>query len=617
MIADEDNEEERSSALPPADEGLDALLDFIRKSRGFDFGGYKRTSLARRIRRRVQATGTSGFTAYRDYLEGHAAAEFPLLFDLLLINVTGFFRDPPAWHALASRLPTIMDTTSDAPIRVWSAGCSSGEEPYTVVMILAEALGAEAFTRRVKIYATDIDEDALMEARRGAYTDKAVEGVPPALLEKYFTRSGAHHVFHRDLRRAVIFGRHDLVHDAPIPRIDVLVCRNSLMYFNAETQSRILQRLRFALNPRGLLFLGKAEMLLTHPELFSPVDMKLRLFGRAGGGRRERPADARAPISQSTTTEAGARLHEAAFDGSSVAQLVVDAGGALVLANRRATALFGIGVSDLGRAFDEVELAYRPAELLACIDKVRTERRAFQLREVERVVASGDPTVLDIELSPLVAENGAFLGTQLSFVDVTQTQQLQKELRAVERELEAAHAQLQVASEELETTNEELQSTNEELETMNDELQSTNAELETMNEELQSTNAELQTINDELRQRGLELDEVHAYHDAVLGSLGSGIAVLDRELRVRTWNPRMEDLMGAVAEEALGKSFTELDVDLPVARFDAALRRCLTNGEGADEEMDHPSRRVQCRLKVMPLRRDVDGGLVITVEEVR
>src|SRR5262249_14024338 len=165
-------------------------------------------------------------------------------------------------------------------IRVWSAGCASGEEAYTIAVVLLEALGEEEFKRRVKIYATDVDEEALVEARAAVYAPKAVEEMPAELIERYFTEKGREFAFRQDLRRSVIFGRNELVQDAPIPRIDLLVCRNVLMYFTVEAQTRILSQLNFALRDRGFLFLGKSEMLVRHSDYFSPVDVKWRVFKR-------------------------------------------------------------------------------------------------------------------------------------------------------------------------------------------------------------------------------------------------------------------------------------------------------------------------------------------------
>lgn len=266
------------------DESFEALLRYMRDSRGFDFTGYKRTTLMRRVQHRMTQVGHGAFDEYLDLLQA-SSEEFSALFNTILINVTAFFRDPDAWEYVATDvIPHILaEHGPNDPIRVWSAGCASGQEAYTLAMLLAETLGPEAFRRRVKIYATDVDEDALMSARAASYEPKAVESVPPALLTKYFEQLNGRYVFHKDLRRAVIFGRNDLVKDAPISRVDLLVCRNTLMYMNSETQRNVLARLHFALAAKGMLFLGHAEMLLSHGDTFAPLNLKHRIFRKAPG----------------------------------------------------------------------------------------------------------------------------------------------------------------------------------------------------------------------------------------------------------------------------------------------------------------------------------------------
>src|SRR5262249_59110967 len=199
---------------------FDDLLTYLRRNRGFDFSGYKRTSLERRIRKRMEAVGIGTFSDYVDYLEGHPD-EFVHLFNTILINVTSFFRDPQVWEYLGSEVvPRIVAAKRDSePLRVWSAGCASGAEAYTLGIILAEALGLDAFRERVKIYGTDIDNDALNQARQAAYSDKDLEEIPKDLQEKYFEFVGNRRMFRKDLRRNGIFGLHDLMQDAPISRL--------------------------------------------------------------------------------------------------------------------------------------------------------------------------------------------------------------------------------------------------------------------------------------------------------------------------------------------------------------------------------------------------------------
>jgi two-component system CheB/CheR fusion protein len=265
----------------PTDPTFEALLVYIKESRGFDFTGYKRSSVMRRVTRRMNQVGIADYHDYLDYLQVHPD-EFTTLFNTILINVTGFFRDAEAWEHLAGEIvPQLIESKpAGEPVRIWSAGCASGEEAYTLAMMLAELMGVDAFRDRVKIYATDVDEEQLNEARQASYTEQQIEAVPAGLRERYFEGNNGRHTFRKDLRRSVIFGRNDLVQDAPISRIDLLVCRNTLMYFNAETQSRILTRFHFALADGGVLFLGKAEMLLSHGNLFSPADLKRRIFRR-------------------------------------------------------------------------------------------------------------------------------------------------------------------------------------------------------------------------------------------------------------------------------------------------------------------------------------------------
>src|SRR5829696_8586807 len=223
--------------------GLEPLLEYLRDRRGFDFSAYKRASLSRRLLKRMHTVGVAGFAEYCEFLE-RTPDEFGALFNTILINVTTFFRDPEVWAVLTRDVvpPLIAARAPDEPIRVWSAGCASGQEPYSIVMMLAEALGPDVVRERVKVYATDIDDDALAEARRAVYTPKQLAELPEPLVETYFERQHDDYVFHRDLRRCVIFGRHDLLQDAPISRIDLLMCRNALMYFNGEAQARVLER---------------------------------------------------------------------------------------------------------------------------------------------------------------------------------------------------------------------------------------------------------------------------------------------------------------------------------------------------------------------------------------
>jgi two-component system CheB/CheR fusion protein len=609
------------------DQPFEALLDFLKRSRGFDFTGYKRASLQRRIDKRMREVGVAGYEEYRRELEAHPD-EFAQLFNTVLINVTAFFRDEIPWDFLRSDvIPRLLAAKGhDEPIRVWSAGCATGEEAYSLAMTIAEVVGLDVFRERVKIYATDVDEEALAAARAAVYTAKQVSGVEPALLEKYFERHDGRYAFRKDLRRSIIFGRNDLVQDAPISRIDLLVCRNTLMYFDVATQAKVLSHFHFALNDGGFLFLGRAETLYTHGASFAPVDLKRRLFTkvpRPGGRERTVLAAGTPPTESVPAAGAQGRLRDAAFESGAAAQVVVDRNGALALANERARALFGLAAGEVGRPLRDLELSYRPIELRSIIERAYTEHGAVTVRDVASPTAAGAERWLEVQVAPIVSAQHGTLGVNIIFSDVTTTKQLARQLEHSHQELETAYEELQSTNEELETTNEELQSTVEELETTNEELQSTNEELETMNEELHSTNEELQTINDELRRRSDELNEVNSFLESVFASLRGGVAVVDRDFHVLVWNDKAEDLWGVRSEETKGSNFLALDIGLPVEQLRTPIRGVLV-GDTEFSELQLPAtnrrgRTIGCRVVVSPLRSG-DGagvrGAIILMEDV-
>jgi two-component system, chemotaxis family, CheB/CheR fusion protein len=603
------------------DPEFEDLLAWLKESRGFDFTGYKRPSLLRRVRRRMGEVGIDGYAEYRDHLELHQD-EFVALFNTILINVTSFFRDDDSWTYLADEvLPALV--ARGRPIRAWSAGCASGQEAYSLAMLLVEQLGVEEYRRRVKIYATDVDEDALATARMAAYTDAELKGLGEERRDRFFEREGARWAFRKELRRAVIFGRNDLVQDAPISHVDLLLCRNALMYFTSDTQHQIAERLHFALEPHGVLVLGKAELLLSHSSLFAPVDLSRRIFRRrdvsSPGGRRTRALIAnRWPARNGH--EADGRLRQRAMQLAPTAQVVIDGAGILDFSNVEADRLFGLGVRDIGKPFQDLEMSYRPLELRSHVEVATTERRVQWVRGVEVHRLGADPVVLDVQVTPLTDDGGDFLGTSIVFEDVTRYRQLQRELEYANQQLETAYEELQSTNEELETTNEELQSTVEELETTNEELQSTNEELETMNEELQSMNDALHSGNVDLREESSHVADSNSLLMSVLASLRAGLVVLDGGYRVVSWNDAAHDLWGVREEEALGQLLADLDIGLPVDRV-GSLLRALAESDGEHAELVLPAvnrrgRKIQLRVTASPLRDPSPGhtGVVLVMD---
>ncbi|OBK96919.1 chemotaxis protein CheR [Mycobacterium asiaticum] len=607
------------------DESFEALLRYLRDSRGFDFTGYKRTSLMRRVRRRMDQAKYPSFEEYLDVLQA-SSDEFAALFNTILINVTAFFRDPEAWdflnEAVVPRL--LAERGPNDPIRVWSAGCASGQEAYTLAILLTEAMGPDSFRQRVKIYATDIDEEALAEARAASFDARAAESVPQELLGRYFEQVNGRYLFRKDLRRAVIFGRNDLVKDAPISRVDLLVCRNTLMYLNAETQRNVLSRLHFALAPQGTLFLGHAEMLLSHSDRFTPLSLPNRIFRKAAGSHLGVDRyDPGASFYERQGELAGlTTVRDLAFRASPVAQIVVTGDDTVAMINQQAETIFGLSARDIGRLLRDLEVSYRPVELRAYLEQAKVERRSARIQDVRWQRPGVDTVWFEIHVNPLVdAENG-LLGVSIVFFDVSATRALLDKVVQTNRQLETAYEELQSTNEELETTNEELQSTVEELETTNEELQSTNEELETMNEELQSTNEELHTINQTLRERSLELDSAKDFLSSLTNSVQLGMVVVDREMRVVVWNRACEELWGLRTDETTGAPLTSLDIGLPVDGVRPLIGHAFVDTDGAGEAVvdaiNRRGRPTRVRVTCASLRTTVGsiGGALLLMEVV-
>jgi two-component system CheB/CheR fusion protein len=541
-----------------------------------------------------------------------------------MLNVTAFFRDRPAWDCLnAEIIPQIIDQKEESePIRLWSAGCASGEEAYSIAIFFAEALGIEQFCQRVKIYATDLDEEAIAKGRQALYTAKSIEAISPEWQSKYFENKGSHFVFRNDIRRCVIFGRHDLIHDAPISKLDLLCCRNTLMYFNAETQAKILDRFHFALKEHSFLFVGKAEMLLTQASLFTPVNNKYRIFARvAKVSWRDRLMlmSEAGNLQASTMLTINLRLRDEVFEASPIAQIVLEEQGNIALINHQARSLFSLGIQNIGKPFRELELHHYIPRLQSAIEQACSERCCSAIDNVRIETRQDVANFFDIQITPLTEGESKILGVNISFIDVTRYQNLRQELDHYSRELEAAQEELQTSNEELETTNEELQSTNEELETTNEELQNTNQELETMNEELQSSNEEMQTTNEELNIRTNELNRVSVFMESILTSFKMGMTVLDNRLSIQLWNNRMIEFWGLRTEEVSDRFFFDLDIGLPVEQLRGMIRTCQA-GENDYQELilkaiDRRGKNIDCRVICTPLKmNDQPQGLILLME---
>ncbi len=567
------------------DRQLRSLLADVRDRNGLDFGQYKAPTIHRRLQRRMVATGTRTLREYRGYLDQHPE-EFDRLVNSFLIKVTGFFRDPDLFSYLRDVvIPDLIafGRTRSRELRLWSAGCATGEEAYSLALLAASALGDELESWNVRIFATDLDTEAIEFARRAMYPSGSLENVPGALVERYFTDVGGTFELRKEVRSLVVFGQHDLGMRPPFPRIDLCLCRNVLIYFTADLQRRALELLAFALRQEGYLVLGKAESTNPLPALFVPVHSALRVFRRQGdrvtlpllqgpeaiaGMFRHRAAPVTPAALELARVRREAQLAQAAqFDaddvllGLPIGVVVVDGSYDIKRINMQARSLLGIRTAALGEDVVHRVQGISALDLKNAIDAaLRGEARTMEPMPTEAVTVGAtrylcvtcvpwraeqqDPGALILitdETATVLREQsaaqnlaGAEKEVQRLTALVSQARTAHEELLAVNEDLTRQNWQLRSANEKYLLGNEEVQAAAEEVETLNEELQATNEEIETLNEEQQATVEELETTNDELRARHQEAvalagtaDTQRKWLEAIFASMSDAVAVFD------------------------------------------------------------------------------------------
>jgi len=557
---------------------LKDLLQELAEQRGFDFRGYKKTTLERRFRKRMFQLNLGNYAEYSAYIRDNPDEASELL-NTILINVTEFFRDPPAWEILRNEIlpPLIKPLKSGASFRAWSAGCASGEEAYSIAIILSELFGPRIAEYDVKIYATDIDDDALTTARRGEYSTEALRRLRPEWRSKYFHGKSMLRV-NREIRRLVIFGRSNLGQDAPISHVDLLLCRNVLIYFDSDLQKQILTRLHYALEPGGILFLGKSESQLTNSAHFRRLNARWRIFQRItppSSVVEIEPKIATMREDASLSAEAQRELdslrsqHRYMLETLRLGVLVLGLDDTVVQNNTAMLILYGLTPTNLaGARLQDTDLFPRMPDMATHLQASRLNNETVRFQN--RVRVGGEEHLLEVTLRPIIGERGTRTGTLIYCEDVT----VQEKLQTTIEELESTSEELQSANEELETTNEELQSTNEELETTNEELQSTNEELETTNEELQSLNEELETTNQELEERSKDLDQINSLYAQTLEKIRLPVMLVNPGRHIEFWNSMALRLFGFKSKPPVEFQLEQLP--LPEQLRNLMIRRART-----------------------------------------
>ena len=617
---------------------LHEILVLMRIRSGHDFGSYKRATLFRRVSRRIQVCQCASIAAYHQYLHDHPGEAAYLLRDFL-ISVTNFFRDRAAFEALArAAIPRMFaNKTSADQVRVWVPGCATGEEAYSIGILLSEHASRLRDPPQLQIFATDIDEEALAEARMGRYPGTISVDVSAERLQRFFSIDGDHYRVSKELRELVLFSPHNVLRDPPFSRLDLISCRNLLIYLNREAQERVLSVFHFGLQPDGFLFLGSSES-AESTMLYSGVDPKHRLFVRrpttprhlndaiVTNGRWEPTGLVPVPAAPVVERAAAGLLHHQLVERYAPPSLLVNEELDILHISERAGQLLQVSGGEPSRQLLRlIHPALRP-DLRAAIYAARQHERGTDTRVVRfddhgraraievRVRAAQQPelspgTLLiwfdELEPSPTVAANGPAADAVLEPV-----------MRELEEEMRRTRDQLRSTIEQYEASLEEVKASNEELQAINEELRSATEELETSKEELQSVNEELTTLNHELK---LKVDEVsHANSDLqnLMTSTDIGVVFLDRALNIKRFTPRVQDLINVIPSD-VGRPLAHLTHRLVTDDLPQLAQSVLHTLRTVEREVQsRDGRRYLARLLPYRSLEDRIGGVVLTFVEV-
>lgn len=623
--------------LPAAEKVEDPLRDLLTQvsaQTNIDFRNYKSSTILRRIGRRMAVTHNANIRDYGDYIRTHPD-EVKELVRAFLIKVTGFFRDPEAYDFIRSMIiPELIDRgrQNGRVLRIWSAGCATGEEAYSLALLFADHLGPEFPEWNVKIFATDLAADAIAFARRGLYPENVLKDLPDDYRDRFFERIDQGYRISKALRQAVIFGQQDISRGVPFPRIDLVTCRNLLIYLKPELQQVVLDLFAYSLHQsRGYLFLGKAETARPTKATFELINKKWKIYRCMGGpmafplqdssltaalnttmGResRRRQLVAQTIPSALDMTQAEVeiaqlrRINETMLRHTNMAIVIIDRMYRIMTINAAARRLLGVRDIAYDQDFLHTVRGLPYQEVRRAIDTAFREHSTITVADLELDQSvEGTGRYINLTIMIMQVEQGAPELAVLTALDITEQVQIKRRLEAVQREqaelvgelsaankrfsamnkeLQDANEELQAANEELMLTQEELQATNEEFEATNEELQATNEELETNNEELQATNEELQTTNDELTARTVELQELMKQHRLeqlqlaqLLERFPDYVAVVNAEdLTIQAVNPAYRQVLSN--RDVVGLPVSELfsghDVDQLIKLLKTATR---------------------------------------------
>ena len=624
-----------SAAEAHAEAALADIMVLLRTRTGHDFRHYKRATVLRRIERRLQVTAVPTLPAYRGYLERHVEETGGLLKDML-ISVTSFFRDRESFDALEHQLEAMLAEPQHEgqKVRAWVAGCATGEEAYSVAMLLDENSARKQRPVEFQVFASDIDERAIAVGRAGLYPDTISADVAPARLRHFFSHEQGQYRVRKELRERVLFTAHNLLRDPPFSKLDLVCCRNLLIYLDREVQAQVLEVFHFALQPGGLLFLGTAESADVATGLFSMVDKKNRIYRSNAMLRRARfvpslPSSAVSPLASTSVEKATppersplGDLHRRLLDRHAPASLLLDAQSNILHSTEHASIYLHFAA---GAPTQDLLSVVRPELRLALRTALFQAQQSGRSTEAERVrlERNGVARWLTMTCRPVEAEGGRLMLVNFDEVQATLAvppadgpAERDPTVVLLEEELHRTRELLHGTVGQSATSAEELRASNEELQAINEELRSTTEELETSKEELQSVNEELITVNAELKDKVDETGKVNDDLKNLIASTDIATIFVDRGLRIKRYTPRAADLFSLIPSD-VGRPLTDIRHRLDYAQLEDDASDAFESLRVIEREVAAEDRRIfLARLLPYRTHEDVIEGAVLNCVDI-
>ncbi|HXX17575.1 MAG TPA: chemotaxis protein CheB [Candidatus Eremiobacteraceae bacterium] len=635
--------------------GLETIFQLLRRHTGVDFTHYRQTTILRRIQRRMLVHKIDKLNDYVRLLQT-SSAEIKALYQDMLINVTSFFRNPKAFEELKTEVfPEIFKQHSaEQSVRVWTPGCASGEEAYSLAIVLLEYLGEKAGQVPIQIFGTDVSETSIARARTGIYPENIQGDVSPERLRRFFTKVEGGYRISKSIRDVCIFAQHNLLSDPPFSQMDLISCRNLLIYLEPVLQNKVISLFHYAARPEGYLLLGTSEGVGSVTNLFSLESRAFKIFRKKAGASRqvvtfslnrhsERAGSGTAhlPVRQTDPNwnylEAQKEFDRRVLTQFSPATAFINEDMEIIHTRGNVSRYLKLAS---GRASLNILKMAREGILLDlrnALGKAKKENTPVQRQHVQFKQENGEAgrnsemRQVDFEVVPVSIGNLKEKYFMVVFRDSLQPAPARRGPGAVvskreseahssriaklEQELTATKEYLQAVVETQEATNEELQSANEEILSSNEELQSTNEELETAKEELQSANEELSTVNDELRSRNLEVSQVNTDLTNLLDSIEVAVVMIGSDLTIRRFTPRAQKFLGLIATD-VGRPLLNINPVIEIPDFQSLVLQVMANFRPVEKTLTDP-RGGQFQLRILPYRtleNKIDGAVITIVE---